>query len=331
MQWDGVLVRFGEIGIKSAPVRRAMVERLRQNLLDALVRSGVEGDVQLAGSRLWMAGPEPAALARVAAHTFGVVSASPCRRASSDPEALCQAAAEAAAACEGHTFAVRARREGTHPYSSMDIQVQAGSRVFKAREAAGRPVAVDLSKPDFEVHIDIRQAQAFVFTETLDGPGGLPVGTQGTVLALVSDAASFVAAWLMMRRGCRVAYLHAGDTGSVPIEGVEALAAWGGPRDVEVLPVCSGRTPKPALLAAACEVAADAEAVALVTGDRLGSDLRGGVALPVLRPVCGLDPDEYAAVLARIGLRMEDPASLLDDAARETAASLLSMRRTVTA
>jgi thiamine biosynthesis protein ThiI len=328
---DGVLVRFGEIGIKSAPVRRAMVERLRRNLLDGLVRGRVEGDVLQAGSRVWLVGPDPMALAQVAARTFGVVSASPCRRVGASMETLCAAAAEAAAGLPGKTFAVRARREGSHPYSSMDVQVQAGSRVFTTRRDAGQPVEVDLDRPDFEVHIDIRQDQAFVFTQTLEGPGGLPVGSQGLVLALVSDEASFVATWLMMRRGCAVAYLHSGDTGSVPTEGVEAMAAWGGPRDVEVLPVCSGRTAKPVLLAAACEVARGAGALALVTGDRLGSDLRGGVAFPVLRPVCGLDPDEYAAVLGRLGLRMEAPTSILDPAARETVESLLSMRRTVTA
>ena len=76
--WSGALVRFGEIGIKSAPVRRAMVERLRQNLLDGLVRSGVEGDVRAMGSRLWMVGPDVDALAGVACRTFGVVSVSPC-------------------------------------------------------------------------------------------------------------------------------------------------------------------------------------------------------------------------------------------------------------
>ncbi|HLF16418.1 MAG TPA: hypothetical protein VI796_03175, partial [Candidatus Thermoplasmatota archaeon] len=47
--WDGVLVRFGELGIKSAPVRRRMLERLRANLLDAMEREGVEGDVRKVG------------------------------------------------------------------------------------------------------------------------------------------------------------------------------------------------------------------------------------------------------------------------------------------
>jgi len=77
MPSQGVLVRFGEIGIKSAPVRRSMLERLRQNLLESMLRAGVEGDVRTVGSRLWMAGPVPDALARAACRTFGVVSASP--------------------------------------------------------------------------------------------------------------------------------------------------------------------------------------------------------------------------------------------------------------
>src|ERR1051326_1712296 len=114
----GVLVRFGEIGIKSAPVRRAMVERLRQNLLDGLVRDGVEGDVRAVGSRLWMTGPDATALADVACRTFGVVSASPCVVVPATMDAMGAAAAQLALAQPWRTFAIRATREGKHPFSS---------------------------------------------------------------------------------------------------------------------------------------------------------------------------------------------------------------------
>ena len=61
MPWEGVIVRFGEMGIKSAPVRNAMLERLRANLVDGIMRHGVEGDVQRRGARLGRGGPVAAA------------------------------------------------------------------------------------------------------------------------------------------------------------------------------------------------------------------------------------------------------------------------------
>jgi thiamine biosynthesis protein ThiI len=326
--WDGVLVRFGEIGIKSAPVRRAMLERLRQNVLAAMEREGVEGDVQRMGSRLWMAGPDPAGLAQLATRVFGVVSVSPARRVPATMDAMKVAAAALALEYPWTRFAIRARREGTHPFGSQDVNVQVGSAVFKAAQAAGRVPTVDLTDPEFALDIDVRQGVCYLFTEHHAGPGGIPLGTQGRVLALLSDPPSFVAAWLMMRRGCEVVPLHAGTSGSLPVDAVECLSRWGLPTEVEVLPLCSGTVSKPVLLEAAAHVARERHATALVTGETLDSTLHAA-SLPILRPVCGLDPTEYATWKRRAGLADFDANPFLSESSRETVESTLSMRRTV--
>ncbi len=328
--WHGVIVRFGEIGIKSAPVRSAMLERLRANLVDGLLRHGVEGDVQRRGARLWMAGPDADALCTVATETFGVVSASPCLVVHAKMDAVCQAAAALGLTRNWGTFAIRARREGTHPFSSQDVQVQAGSAVFKAAEAAGRKPKVQLTQPDFELHIDIRQDKAYLFTEERQGPGGLPVGSQGKLVLLLSDEASCVAAWLLMRRGCRIVPVHAGDTGSLPVDAVATLARWGMPAEVDLLPICTGKVPKRVLLEAACLIAHEKHADAVATGEDLASDLLLGLSVPILRPVCGLDPGEYGRVRDRLALAgVVWPDSSLDNASRETADTILALRRTV--
>jgi adenylyl- and sulfurtransferase ThiI len=328
--WDGVLVRFGEIGIKSAPVRRQMLERLRRNLLAGMEAAGVEGDAQRVGSRLWMVGPDVDALAGVATRTFGVVSASPARRVPATLEAIGVVAAELALAEPWGSFAIRARREGTHPFTSQDVNVQVGSAVYRAAQAAGRSPRVDLGNPDFALDIDVRQDRAYLFTEQRAGPGGIPVGTQGTVLALVSDPDSFLAAWLMMRRGCAVVPLHAGTAGSLPLDAMDAMARWGLPRGAEVLPLCKGTIAKPVLLEAAAQVAREHGATALVTGEGLFAALCPAP-LPVLRPVCGLDPEEKARWMARVGLPQFEPVAVLDPKGPETVASALSMRCQVTA
>ena len=325
---QGVLVRFGEIGIKSAPVRRAMVDRLRQNLLEALLRSGTEGDVKALGSRLWMVGPDTAGLVRAATHTFGVVSASPCVVVPATMEAISAGCVQLALAKPWTTFAIRATREGKHPFSSQDVQVQAGSAVWKATQAAGRTPKVDLSKPDLEVYADVRQDRAYLFTESFEGPGGIPVGTQGRIVMLLSDEASFIAAWLLMRRGCSLLPVHAGTTGSLDLDAVATLADWGLPPEVTLLPVCTGTVSKATLLQAAGRIALEEGAPALATGDTLDSAL-GTPRLPVLRPMCGLLPAEAQRWKARIGLGAVASSSILDAASRETVDSLLSMRRTV--
>jgi thiamine biosynthesis protein ThiI len=326
--FHGVLVRFGEIGIKSPPVRRSMVERLRQNLLDSMLRASVEGDVRAVGARLWMSGPDPAALVTAACHTFGVVSASPCLVVPATIDAMSKACADLALARPWVSFAIRATREGKHPFSSQDVAVQAGSAVWKAAQAAGRTPKVDLTKPEFEVHVDVRQDKAYVFTDFHEGPGGIPAGSQGTVVALLSDEASFIAAWLLMRRGCSLVPVHAGTTGSLDMDAVEALAAWGLPRDVTLLPVCSGSVSKATLLQAAGRIALELDLPAIATGDTLASGL-GTPRLPVLRPMCGLLPEEAQRWKARIGLGSVQSESILDPASAETVDTVMQMRRTV--
>lgn len=325
---QGVLVRFGEIGIKSAPVRRAMVERLRQNLLDALLRDGAEGDVKALGARLWMVGPDREALLDAATRTFGVVSASACDVVPATMDDISAAACRLALARPWTTFAIRATREGKHPFSSQDIAVQAGSAVWKAAQAAGRSPKVDLGSPQLEVRVDVRQDKAYAFTETREGPGGIPVGSQGTVVMLLSDEASFVAAWLLLRRGCRLLPVHAGTTGSLDLDAVATLARWGMPPEVTLLPVCTGSVSKATLLQAAGRLALEAKAPALATGDTLDSAL-GTPRLPVLRPLCGLLPAEVQRWKARIGLAEVASVRILDPASRETVDTVMAMRRTV--
>ncbi len=333
VSWDGVLVRFGEVGIKSPPVRRQMLGRLQNNLMDAMVLAAVEGNVAVLGSRLWMQGPDVAALADVATHTFGVVSVSPAMQASSKMEDLCEAAAALALTRDGWTsFAIRASREGKHEYSSQEMGIECGSAVFTAAEAAGRSPKVDLSNPDLEVFIEVRDAKAYLYVEKQPGPGGLPVGSQGKVVGLVSDAASGLACWFMLRRGCRVVPIHAGDQGSVPLEVVEPLIKWGLQRDIDILPVCSGSVAKQTLVEAAASLGRRIGAVAVVTGDTLESNMQVDGVLPVLRPLAGLDPAVVQQWMERVGgLDVRDDApSILDEASSETLESILSMHRRVT-
>ena len=131
------------------------------------------------------------------------LSVSPAYTCSSDMAEMCQAVAEFSRdyMSEGISFAVKARREGNHPYSSMDVGREVGSAIFIANE--DRNVKVNLSKPDMTFYVEIRGKSARVFTEYIPGPGGLPFGSQGKVVAFVETEKDALAAWFMMKRGCR--------------------------------------------------------------------------------------------------------------------------------
>ncbi len=325
---DGVLVRYGEIGIKSQPVRRRMQARLKQNLLDAMLRDGVEGNVESLGSRLWLVGSDLDALLDLACRTFGVVSASPAKKVGSNMEQLAEAAIEVALPMEWTSFAIRARRQGKHPFKSQDVGIEVGSALYKAAEAQGRKPVVDLDNPDLEVSIDVRGEGAFIHTMSQTGPGGLPLGTQGKVALLLSDTPSAVAAWFMMRRGCAVQAIHAGDMGSAPIELTDPLKRWGLNPNIIVLPVCSGSVTKEGLIEAATVIARRKKLRVIVTGDTLHSRLVHGE-LPVLRPVCGLVPDEIRRIQLLAGIPDEDGPGIISDGG-EDASGLLRMQQVVT-
>ena len=200
-----LLVRYSEIGLKSAPVRRRFENQLKDNMLSMLMDDGVEALVTKNGARYYVEATDPDAAVASIRRVFGVGSISVAEEcASSRMEDICSKAAEYSRSriSAGQSFAVKARREGSQGYTSMDVGREAGSAIFIANEDRG--VRVDLTDPDVVFYVEVRENRAFVFGEYIRCHAGLPVGSQGKVIAEVGDERGMVAAWLMMKRGCRV-------------------------------------------------------------------------------------------------------------------------------
>ena len=200
-----LLVRYSEIGLKSAPVRRRFENQLKDNMLSMLMEDGVEALVTKNGARYYVEATDPDAAVASLRRVFGVGSISVAEECdSSKMEDICSKAAEYSRSriSAGQSFAVKARREGSQGYTSMDVGREAGSAIFIANE--GRGVKVDLTDPDVVFYVEVRENRAFVFGEYIRCHAGLPVGSQGKVIAEVCDERGMVAAWLMMKRGCRV-------------------------------------------------------------------------------------------------------------------------------
>ncbi len=195
------LVRYGEIGLKSPYVLRQLLDRLVSNLQDLFQAEGVECVVRREFGRVFVWASGEAIAGAILARTFGVVSFSPVQQASSSPgalEATVLAQARSALA-PGHTFAIRARRSGKQGPTSMELARTLGRAV-----QFGVPGAeVDLDSPEVELHVEVRGPRAYIFTQVIPGPGGLPLGSQGKVSVWIDGPAGAAAAWLMMKRGCR--------------------------------------------------------------------------------------------------------------------------------
>lgn len=282
-----LLVRFGEIALKSRYVRRQLRDRLVANIQDLFASEGVECVTEADEARIYVSVDEPARARSILSRVFGVVSVSPAAEGHGDLETLEKLAVEEARATglrAGMTFAVRPRRVGSHPFTSQDLGREIGGAIVDAIPGS----KVNLSAPAVEVHVEVRENRGFVFHEFWAGPGGLPLGSQGRALALVDGEAGLVAAWMAMKRGCRV--VVAAPSGSAE---AEALRRWEpGLKTLEIA--------GPDRLDDLVRVA---RAGALFVGTR-GRDFdpsgRPKVSVPVFEPVVGLTDAEIAHLAERI-------------------------------
>ena len=198
-----ILVRYCEIGLKSTPVRRRFEAILKENMLTMLAADGIETLITYADARYFIETDNIEGCVNSVKKVFGIASLSVAEECTSDMDDICRTAAEYSVGRigEGQSFAVKARREGNHPYTSMDVGREAGSAIFLRNEDKG--VKVDLTNPEKVFYIEVRNAKAYIFDSYIDCPGGLPLGSQGRVFADISDRRGMVSAWMMMKRGCR--------------------------------------------------------------------------------------------------------------------------------
>lgn len=193
-----VLVRYSSIGTKSRPVRRRMRDILRQRVVDRLEYEGIEYEKVSAGhGRIIVETSEAVNAAKNISELPGIASASPATKTDADLESIKGASEKFE---YGDTFGVDANRTGKHEFSSQDVKVEVGSHVEEFTGAN-----VDLDNPDTLLEADIREEDAYLFTERFEGPGGLPVGAQESFVALISGGIdSPVAAYQMLKRGADI-------------------------------------------------------------------------------------------------------------------------------
>jgi hypothetical protein len=279
-EWQTFLLRYGELAVKSDSVRRRFEQTLEQNIREGFARQGASAVVDRTWGRFFVDTPNPDRAREVLEHTFGLVHSSPVDVHHASLDEIEQRVRELAPDIvdPGDSFAIRARRTGDHDFQSPDVEEVTGAAVLDEVPEA----TVDLDDPDREIHVEVRQNKAYVFTEFVDAPGGLPRGSQGTLVVPFKGPRSPATAWLSMRRGSSV---H----GIVPACGtdlVEVLEAWAPSMQYTVLedPVDRETLLEAAVLKAK-EI--DASAVALGEHEAMAEDTQD-LGVTVLRPLAGL-------------------------------------------
>jgi thiamine biosynthesis protein ThiI len=327
-----VLAKVGEASLKGRN-RRRFLDALRRNTKAAL--RGLDARIETGGSVLVIAvADEPAAddVASRLERVFGFAAASACLRCERDAEAIADVAMLAFERERPGTFAVRVRRrDKSFPLTSQDLERRVGAAI--QRRTA---LPVDLSNPGLELRVELDIGAAYVHVRELPVPGGLPVGTSGRALTLLSGGIdSPIASLFAMKRGLAIDYLHfSGEPYLEPTATAKAQAQakvlngfqaerpgalWVVPfgQQQRMLSAVSEESHRIVLYRRqmariGCAMADRLRAAALVTGDSLGqvssqtlpnmTAVDDAAELPVLRPLLSFDKREVMAKAASIGI-----------------------------
>ena len=204
-----IIIHYHEINLKGNN-RGWFENRLHQHIA-ALLRDVAHGPIQRFAGRLSIELAENAPRDEIdriifrLQRVFGIANFTVAREVPADLDAIKTALADMAASASFESFKIDARR-GTKefPLNSQELNKVLGAYVVELTNAAVR-----MENPDAVFSVEIASGRAFLSVEKIQGAGGLPSGTGGKVLCLISGGLdSPVAAWRMMRRGCRVQYIH---------------------------------------------------------------------------------------------------------------------------
>ena len=328
------LLKLGEVVLKGLN-RRSFEDRLLSNTRRRMKSCG-NFNIYMRQSTIYVEPKDDScdleAAYEACQQIFGVVAvarAVPCEKS---VEAIVATAKEYLAGefAQAKTFKVESKRADKHFHlNSIQISQAVGGELAEAFPS----VSVDVHKPDLTVYVEIREKFAYVHAPSVPGAGGLPIGTGGHAVSLLSGGLdSPVSSWMIARRGVELEMVHfvsppytSQQAQDKVIELARLLTASCGRMIVHIIPFTEIQEEirkncpeefftlimRRFMMRLAEAVAKKAGAKALVTGESLGqvasqTMLSLGVTeavttMPVLRPLIGMDKVEIIRLSRRIG------------------------------
>ncbi len=272
--YNGLLVRYGEIFLKTDIVRRRFEHILISNVSRGLEDAGIDRRMAASRGRIFIETSDVSGATKILPKIFGIVSFSPAVRCDKDYKDMKKHSLELAGNFTKGSFAVDARRsDKSFSMTSQDIKEKIGNEIRK------KGFRVDLSKPVNRLFIEVHE-KCYIYDRIIAGPGGMPLGTAGAVAGFLRDGKDMLADWMLMKRGAEV--IIAGRRGK---KLYAALQGW-----------CVGRKLRTAANAKSAEKMG---AVAMATHRKI----KTGMVL--LDPLCGFSDKE---IEERISLILGKPA-----------------------
>ncbi|HPT83144.1 MAG TPA: tRNA uracil 4-sulfurtransferase ThiI [Limnochordia bacterium] len=326
-----LLVRYGELSLKGR--NRKTFEDLLITNIRAALGDLPHGRITKTFGRIYVETKDNwEELAARLQQVFGIVSLSPVVRRGLDLEEIKEGASLVVQDTPGQTFKVETRRAcKDFPLSSPELSRTLGGHLLKSFPH----LKVDVHNPDFIVKVEVRSEGAFIYSKVIPCLGGLPAGSSGKGLLLLSGGIdSPVAGFLSMKRGVDVEGIHfhsypftSQQSKEKVVELARILASYNARGRFRLwiayfteiqkalhkgsYPSLSVTLMRRFMLRIAARLAQREGALALITGDSLGQvasqtmesihTINAVTSLPVFRPLIGLDKQEIVEIAVRIG------------------------------
>jgi len=323
---QGMILAWGEIFLKSAGVQKLLKKKLVNNLFHFLKKQGIDFKIYSGHERIFIETKDFKKVSGVLEKTFGLVwfAQTYFLEGASLPETV--------------DFVNKNYQDWIKKEESFALRVKKGPIVKKSTEEIIKEIAknierrVNLDKPKREIFIEGRKQGWFLYFKKQKGPGGLPMGSQGKALSLISGGIdSPAAAYLMAKRGAENIWLHFHSFPLVSEKSIEKVKEtaeiflnYQPKLKVYFIPFSEIqkkiKTSIPAkyrvlfyrriMLEIAQKIAQREDCQALITGESLGQVssqtlpnlkiTQEGIEIPVLRPLIGMDKEEIIYLAKQI-------------------------------
>lgn len=331
MNADYILLRFGELTLKGK--NRRMFEQKVLAQVRRVLAKFPQIEIENTFDRIYVRlnGAPFTEAADQLRKVFGLSSFSPVLKCGLELDEIRRTAVAAMQAIDPfpRTFKVQVKRAyKSFPHTSQQLNHLIGGYVLKQFPG----LKVDVHKPETILQVEIRNEGGFVFSEVLEAPGGLPVGSSGKAMLMLSGGIdSPVAGWLAMKRGVQIEAVHfhsfpytSERAQQKVVDLTRKLAEYGGEIRLHMVPFTDIQKRlnqnqrnhllitlmRRAMMRITEKLAEQNGALAIITGDSLGQvasqtlasiDVIGRVTrLPILRPLIAMDKQEIIALSERI-------------------------------